>query len=67
RIEADLRAYLPSLLAGGDDQASLGRRDDKASLGRRDDKASLGCERLIRSYDPCISCATHFLTLHIAR
>ncbi|MFM7292409.1 MAG: Ni/Fe hydrogenase subunit alpha [Planctomycetia bacterium] len=58
RIESDLRAYLPSLLESGDDQASLGRRDDHASLG---------CERLIRSYDPCISCATHFLTLHIAR
>ncbi len=25
------------------------------------------CETLIRSYDPCISCATHFLTLSIDR
>jgi coenzyme F420-reducing hydrogenase alpha subunit len=25
------------------------------------------CERLIRAYDPCISCATHFLTLDIQR
>jgi sulfhydrogenase subunit alpha len=58
RIEADLRAYLPSLLESGDDPASLAGRDDEASLG---------CERLIRSYDPCISCATHFLTLHIDR
>ena len=24
------------------------------------------CETLIRSYDPCISCATHFLTLSIS-
>ena len=23
------------------------------------------CEQLIRSYDPCISCATHFLTLRV--
>ncbi len=23
------------------------------------------CEQVIRNYDPCISCATHFLTLHI--
>ena len=30
-------------------------------------EAALGCERLIRSYDPCISCATHFLRLHIQR
>lgn len=25
------------------------------------------CERLIRSYDPCISCSTHFLKLRIER
>jgi coenzyme F420-reducing hydrogenase alpha subunit len=26
---------------------------------------TLQCEQAIRNYDPCISCATHFLTLHI--
>ena len=25
------------------------------------------CEQAIRNYDPCISCATHFLKLHLAR
>ncbi|HEY7347655.1 MAG TPA: Ni/Fe hydrogenase subunit alpha [Ktedonobacterales bacterium] len=25
------------------------------------------CEQTIRNYDPCISCATHFLKLHITR
>lgn len=25
------------------------------------------CEQAVRNYDPCISCATHFLTLHIER
>jgi coenzyme F420-reducing hydrogenase alpha subunit len=25
------------------------------------------CEQAIRNYDPCISCATHFLTLDIER
>jgi coenzyme F420-reducing hydrogenase alpha subunit len=30
-------------------------------------KATLRCEQLIRSYDPCISCATHFLRLEIER
>jgi sulfhydrogenase subunit alpha len=25
------------------------------------------CEQAVRNYDPCISCATHFLTLHIDR
>ncbi|HBX69299.1 MAG TPA: Ni/Fe hydrogenase subunit alpha, partial [Chloroflexi bacterium] len=28
-------------------------------------EASLACEHLIRAYDPCISCATHFLRLTI--
>ena len=25
------------------------------------------CEQTIRNYDPCISCSTHFLTLHVDR
>jgi len=25
------------------------------------------CEQAIRNYDPCISCATHFLRLHVER
>jgi coenzyme F420-reducing hydrogenase alpha subunit len=25
------------------------------------------CEQAIRNYDPCISCATHFLDLRIER
>ena len=29
------------------------------------DQATLTCEHLVRSYDPCISCATHFLKLDI--
>jgi coenzyme F420-reducing hydrogenase alpha subunit len=33
------------------------------SLPHKD--ASLACEHLIRSYDPCISCSTHFLKLTI--
>ena len=28
-------------------------------------EATLRIEQLIRSYDPCISCATHFLDLHV--
>ncbi len=34
-----------------------------------DDDAATGiaCEKLIRSYDPCISCATHFLKLEFDR
>ncbi len=32
-----------------------------------DDQTALACERLIRSYDPCISCSTHFLRVKIER
>ncbi len=31
------------------------------------DDATWRCEQLIRNYDPCISCATHFLNLSIRR
>jgi sulfhydrogenase subunit alpha len=32
-----------------------------------DAKIAIDCERLVRTYDPCISCSTHFLQLHIER
>ncbi|MBI3944881.1 MAG: Ni/Fe hydrogenase subunit alpha [Armatimonadetes bacterium] len=32
-----------------------------------DEKLTLACEHLIRNYDPCISCSTHFLRVHIER
>lgn len=32
-----------------------------------DAAATLACERVIRDYDPCISCASHFLRLDIDR
>jgi coenzyme F420-reducing hydrogenase alpha subunit len=32
-----------------------------------DDELQLRCEQAVRSYDPCISCATHFLRLEIDR
>ncbi len=32
-----------------------------------DEAVSLACESLIRTYDPCISCSTHFLTLKLER
>ena len=36
-----------------------------ATLG--DEELTLRCEQAIRNYDPCISCATHFLRLEIER
>ncbi len=49
QIESDLRAMLPSVLQGDDEQTAI------------------ACEKLIRSYDPCISCSTHFLKLEVER
>lgn len=35
-----------------------------AILHEPDDQVAFKCEKLIRSYDPCISCSTHFLKIH---
>ena len=37
------------------------------SLDVPDEELSLLCEQTIRNYDPCISCATHFLKLEVER
>jgi coenzyme F420-reducing hydrogenase alpha subunit len=37
------------------------------NLNLPDDKLKWRCEQAIRNYDPCISCATHFLKLTIER
>ena len=36
-------------------------------LDQADDALRLHCEKVIRNYDPCISCATHFLRLNVER
>lgn len=36
-------------------------------LGDDDGRVTAGCEHLVRSYDPCISCSTHFLRVTIER
>ncbi len=36
-------------------------------LNRADDEVAQACERLVRSYDPCISCSTHFLKVTMDR
>jgi sulfhydrogenase subunit alpha len=38
-----------------------------AVLALPDEEATAKLEALIRCYDPCISCATHFLTLNVQR
>ncbi len=37
------------------------------NLTLADEKLKWRCEQTIRNYDPCISCATHFLKLNITR
>lgn len=39
----------------------------EANLEMGDDALRHRCEQTIRNYDPCISCATHFLTLTLDR
>lgn len=48
QIEADLRVRIEQQLRQGLPREQLG----------------IDAERLVRSYDPCISCATHFLRVH---
>jgi coenzyme F420-reducing hydrogenase alpha subunit len=32
-----------------------------------EDELTWQCEQLVRNYDPCISCATHFLKINFER
>jgi coenzyme F420-reducing hydrogenase alpha subunit len=50
-IQLDLEALVPKLLAA--------QKDEKA--------IELGLEMLVRAYDPCISCSTHYLTVRFKR
>jgi len=46
-IEDNIKGFIPQLI----------------SSGRSKDEIKLEIEKLIRAYDPCISCATHFLEI----
>jgi len=39
----------------------------EANMGLADEALKWRCEQAIRNYDPCISCATHFLNLTVIR
>jgi len=43
------------------------RRVLEANAALSDDDLGWRCEQTIRNYDPCISCATHFLKLRVER
>ncbi len=38
-----------------------------ALVSQPDEQVAQACERLVRSYDPCISCSTHFLKVTVER
>lgn len=38
-----------------------------AIVGQSDQQVGCAAEQLVRSYDPCISCATHFLNVNVER
>jgi coenzyme F420-reducing hydrogenase alpha subunit len=60
-IEADLRRVVGQWLAGPGDASP---NDDRWQQEGQD-RLRHRCEFAIRNHDPCISCATHFLTLTI--
>jgi sulfhydrogenase subunit alpha len=39
----------------------------ESRLGLSDERLTWECEQAVRNYDPCISCATHFLKLDLQR
>jgi len=48
-------------------EADLHRSLHHFGLDRSDEALRLRAETVIRNYDPCISCATHFLRIDVAR
>lgn len=48
-------------------ETDLKRSLERGGLDRPDDDLKRDAERIVRNYDPCISCATHFLDLSVRR
>ena len=71
RIDAD-GTILDAKIVPPTSQNQLAIEDDlRAVVGRYarlgDEELRAVCEQAIRNYDPCISCATHFLDLTVER
>ena len=67
RVDAD-GTILDAKIVPPTSQNQLAIEDDlRGVVGRYadldDEELRVLCEQTIRNYDPCISCATHFLTL----
>jgi coenzyme F420-reducing hydrogenase alpha subunit len=71
RVDGD-GSILDAKIVPPTSQNQLAIEDDlRGVVGRyaelADDELRALCEQTIRNYDPCISCATHFLTLEVER
>jgi coenzyme F420-reducing hydrogenase alpha subunit len=71
RVDSD-GTILDAKIVPPTSQNQLAIEDDlRGVVGRyadlADEELRLLCEQTIRNYDPCISCATHFLTLEVER
>ena len=62
----DAKIVPPTSQNQGSIEADL-REFISANLSLPADKLQWQCEQAIRNYDPCISCSTHYLKLHIER
>ena len=62
----DAKIVPPTSQNQGQIEADL-RRLVQQSIALPDDRLTWRCEQAVRNYDPCISCATHILTLHVER
>ncbi|MGB0721524.1 MAG: Ni/Fe hydrogenase subunit alpha [Gammaproteobacteria bacterium] len=74
RYELDDRGHVlnarivpPTSQNQGRIEADLHRELSEFGLDRDEAELRLRAETVIRNYDPCISCATHFLTLRVRR
>jgi coenzyme F420-reducing hydrogenase alpha subunit len=48
-------------------ESDIAQTLERIGLDRPEDALREEAERVVRNYDPCISCATHFLTLSLTR
>jgi len=72
RLDADGRVMRARIVPPTSQNQARIEADLRAALGpeilaRDDDSVRAYCETVIRKYDPCISCATNFLDLHVER
>lgn len=63
----DARIVPPTSQNQGRIEEDLRLSLQRFGLDHNDDELRLHCEKVIRNYDPCISCATHFLDLRTER